>query len=127
VPAPPPNARVLIVEDEVIVSMLLEDMLAELGYAVIGPATRIDSALAMAETAALEAAVLDVNLNGRTTYPVAEALSRRAIPFVLSTGYGIGELGERFRGTPVLQKPFQRDDLARALSIVMPQAGAGRA
>lgn len=113
--AKPVPDRILVVEDEAIVAMLLEDMLAELGYEVVGPVTRLERALDLARGAAIDAAVLDVNLNGRDTYAVADALSARAIPFVFATGYGARELAERFRGTPVTQKPFQRDDLERAL------------
>lgn len=111
--------RILVVEDEAIVAMMLEDMLAELGYAVVGPVTRFERALELARGAAIDAAVLDVNLNGRDTYAVADALNARAIPFVFATGYGAKELAERFRGTPVTQKPFHRDDLERALGAAM--------
>ncbi len=111
--------RILVVEDEAIVAMLLEDMLAELGYAVVGPVTRLDRALDLAREAEIEAAVLDVNLNGHDTYAVADALSARSIPFVFATGYGAKELAERFRGTPVTQKPFHRDDLDRALGTAL--------
>lgn len=114
--------RVLIVEDEMMVSMLLEDMLEELGYAVVGPVARLDAAVAMAGTAAIDAAVLDLNLNGRSTYPVAAALSARAIPFVFATGYDTTILPEPFRGMPALQKPFQRDELARALAAAIAAA-----
>jgi len=117
--------RILVVEDEAIVAMLLEDMLAELGYEVVGPVTRLDRALDLARGAAIDAAVLDVNLNGRDTYAVADALSARAIPFVFATGYGAKELAERFRGTPVTQKPFHRDDLERALGAAMQQQAPG--
>lgn len=117
--AKPVPDRILVVEDEAIVAMLLEDMLAELGYEVVGPVTRLDRALELARGAPIDAAVLDVNLNGRDTYAVADALSARAIPFIFATGYGAKELAERFRGTPVTQKPFHRDDLERALRVAM--------
>ena len=117
--------RILVVEDEAIVAMLLEDMLAELGYEVVGPVTRLERALDLARGAAIDAAVLDVNINGRDTYAVADALCARAIPFVFATGYAARELAERFRGTPVTQKPFQRDDLERALDTARQQAGRG--
>jgi len=115
--------RILVVEDEAIVAMLLEDMLAELGYEVVGPVTRLDRALDLARGAAIDAAVLDVNINGRDTYAVADALCAREIPFIFATGYGARELAERFRGRPVTQKPFQRDDLERALDAARQQAG----
>jgi CheY-like chemotaxis protein len=111
--------RILVVEDEAIVAMLLEDMLAELGYEVVGPVTRLDRALDLARGALIDAAVLDVNVNGNDSYAVADALRARAIPFVFATGYGTKELAERFRDSPITQKPFHRDDLERALGIAM--------
>ncbi len=111
--------RILVVEDEAIVAMLLEDMLAELGYIVVGPVTRLDRALDLAREAEIEGAVLDVNLNGRDTYAVADALAARSIPFVFATGYSAKELAERFRTTPLTQKPFHRDDLERALGVAL--------
>ncbi len=113
--------RILVVEDEAIVAMLLEDMLAELGYGVVGLVTRLDRALDLARGAPIDAAVLDVNINGNDTYAVADALRARAIPFVFATGYGTKELAERFRATPITQKPFHRDDLARALDAARRQ------
>src|SRR4051794_22900016 len=80
--------RVLVVEDEMIVAWLLQDMLADLGCAVVGPAARVSQALAMIDAEAIDAAVLDVNLNGQKSYPVADALAARGMPFVFSTGYG---------------------------------------
>lgn len=118
-PASIARNRILVVEDEAIVAMLLEDMLAELGYEVVGPVTRLDRALELARNAAIGAAVLDLNLNGEDTYPVADALSARAIPFIFATGYGVKEVAERFRGTPLTQKPFHRDDLERALNAAV--------
>ncbi len=111
--------RILVVEDEAIVAMLLEDMLAELGYTVVGPVTRLDRALDLAREAEIEGAVLDVNLNGRDTYAVADALAARSIPFVFATGYSAKELAERFRTTPLTQKPFHRDDLERAPGVAL--------
>lgn len=114
-PDPPSKRRILIVEDEMIISMLLEDMLEELGFVAVGPAPRLDEAMAMARTAAIEGALLDMNLEGRTTFDVAEALEARGIPFAFATGYGRGGIPERYRHAPVLPKPFRRDDLARVL------------
>lgn len=111
--------RILVVEDEAIVAMLLEDILAELGYEVVGPATRLDRALDLARGAEISAAVLDVNVNGRDTYAVADALHARSIPFVFATGYGAKELAERFRDAPITHKPFDRNDLERTLGAVM--------
>ncbi len=108
--------RVLVVEDETMIAMLVEDMLADLGCAVVGPAHGLDAALALAageET--IDAAVLDVNLSGRPVFPVADALRARGVPTIFATGYGESGLREADAGATVLQKPFRAADLARAL------------
>jgi CheY-like chemotaxis protein len=111
--------RVLIVEDELMIRMLLEDMLGELGYTIAAQASRMDEALAAAERADFDLAILDVNLNGETSAPVAEALAARGCPFVFSTGYGNSGLPERFRDRPTLKKPFQIDGLGRTLESAL--------
>lgn len=110
--------RVLIVEDEMLVSMLVEDMLGDFGCSVVGPAATIGEALALAETARIDAAVLDVNLGGDPIFPVADALMARSVPYVFASGYGESGLAEAYRGTPVLQKPFRQADLERALNAL---------
>src|SRR5438067_12393846 len=88
-PAQPPAAkRVLVVEDELMIRMLLEDMLDELGYTVAAEAGHLDEALEAAKTAVFDMAILDVDLNGRTCEPVAEVLATRRMPFVFTTGFG---------------------------------------
>jgi two-component sensor histidine kinase/DNA-binding response OmpR family regulator len=111
--------RVLVVEDEVMVAWTLEDMLAELGCTVVGPAVRVDQALAMIETEAVDAVVLDVNLNGEKSYPVADALAARGVPFVFSTGYNKNNLLTGYRAFPMLQKPFNRAKLGGALAELL--------
>lgn len=108
--------RILIVEDETIVAMLLEDILYELGYAVVGPYARVDPALAALESEDVDGAVLDVNLVGERSYPIADALAERGKPYVFVTGYGLAGLDEAYRDRPVLQKPFTRDGLDQALT-----------
>ena len=112
--------RVLVVEDETMVAWLLEDMLADLGCAVVGPAAHVNQALAMLDAEAIDAAVLDVNLNGQNSYPVAAALAARGVPFVFSTGYNKDSLPNTNQSFPVLQKPFDRlklgDTLAKLLT-----------
>jgi CheY-like chemotaxis protein len=119
--APPHPAgaglRVLLVEDEILVAMLLEDMLAELGHTIIGPVARLDKAVEMARSETLDLAILDVNLNGKEAYPVAEALDMRGIPLVFATGYGTGGLRAPYRNRPTLSKPFLRRDLVQALAL----------
>lgn len=107
--------RILIVEDETMIAMLEEDFLVELGWEVVGLAGGTERALAMAWDADIDAALLDVNLNGHDTFGVADVLRERHIPFVFATGYGADGVADRFRGVPTLTKPFQRDELDRAL------------
>ena len=97
------------------VAMLLEDMLQDLGYEVVGPAARLAAALALAEGEALDGAILDVNLAGEPSYPVAEALGRRGVPFLFLTGYGSAGVEPAFRDRPVLQKPFAQAELEAKL------------
>lgn len=97
------------------VSWLLEDILADLGCRVVGPAARVDQALAMLEAQAVDAAVLDLCLDGVLSYPVADALVARGVPFVFSTGYDKDRLPEAYRRFPILQKPFHPSELGDLL------------
>jgi CheY-like chemotaxis protein len=107
--------RILLVEDEFIVAAMAEDMLAELGATVIGPANTIAAGLALAEAEAIDVAVLDVNMDGERIDPVADVLSARSIPIVFATGYGDGAL-EGAREAQVLDKPYTQEQLADALA-----------
>jgi CheY-like chemotaxis protein len=115
--------RVLIVEDDVMIRMLMEDMLSDLGFAVAAQASKVHEALAALKSTAIDVAILDVNLSGETTGPVAEALAARGTPFVFATGYGEHGLPEQFRDRPLLKKPFQIDGLKRMLDTAL--AGMG--
>ena len=115
----PAALRVLVVEDEIMIRMLLEDMLGELGYTITAAAGRIDEALSFAREADFDFAILDINLNGETVYPVADALAARGLPFVFSTGYGERGLADGYRGHLTLQKPFQLDGLQKTLSALV--------
>ena len=116
-------SRFLIVEDEMLVVMLLEEMLAELGHDVVATKHRIDQAKETAEAIEVDAAILDLNLAGESTFPVAEILQRRGIPFIFSTGYGRAGLEDRFSEMPVITKPFTKDDLNAAITK-LPRAGS---
>jgi CheY-like chemotaxis protein len=107
--------RVLVVEDEALVAMLVEDMLADLGCVVVGPIAELDEALQMVADTEVDCAVLDVNLAGRPIFPVADALKAKGVPFAFASGYGEAGVRDDHRGAPVLQKPFREADLARAL------------
>lgn len=104
------------------VSILIEDMILDLGHEVVGPAAQLDDALTLAREADFDTALLDINLGGLLTYPVAELLEARAIPFVFITGYGAGALPENFRSHPTLQKPFTQKDLKAALNSHSPRS-----
>ena len=114
------SLRILIVEDEVLIRMLFEDMLAELGHTIEGEAGRLDEALELARKTQCDVAVLDVHLSGVEVFPVAELLAERDIPFIFATGYAGAELPEKFRGRPTIQKPFQPDRLQEVLMQVVP-------
>ena len=123
--SPLSGRRVLVVEDEMIVAWLLQDMLADLGCAVVGPAARVAQALAMIEAEAIDAAVLDVNLNGQKSYPVADALAARGVPFVFSTGYETESLPNDYQSLRLLQKPFKRSELGDTLAqLLTPESRA---
>ena len=117
-----PTCRVLFVEDEALVAMLIEEMLLDLGVEVVGPATKIDHALALAHEAEIEAAVLDINVGGKSTYHVADVLRERGVPVIFATGYGPSALPERFRGTPTLHKPFDRQRFEEVLHAALAQS-----
>jgi CheY-like chemotaxis protein len=112
-----PGLRVLLVEDENLVALLLEEALAELGHTVLGPVARLTRALEMARHEAFDVAILDVNINGETSYPIADVLAARGIPFIFSTGYG--RLPPEYRSRPTLEKPFRLHDLQRSLAEVL--------
>ncbi|MBE9607064.1 response regulator [Acetobacteraceae bacterium H6797] len=112
--------NILIVEDEMIVAMDLEDSLRRHGAKVIGPALRLKTALDLAGSAAIDAAVLDVNLNGERSYPVAQLLLERGIPFLFATGYGHVEQEMRFAEVPLLKKPYRSQEVVARLEALLP-------
>ena len=105
--------RVMVVEDEALVAMVVSDAMTELGYQVVGPFSRPPDAIAAVRNNDIAAAILDINLAGTLVYPVAEELTSRGIPFVFVTGYGIESVDKRFADIPVLQKPIERETLQR--------------
>ena len=115
--------RVLVVEDEVMVSWILEDMLADLGYKVLGPAAWIDQALAIVNAETIDLAILDVNLNGKKSFPVADALIARGVPFVFSTGYNVDGIPDTYKVYPMMQKPYAAATLSAALENLIRAKG----
>lgn len=122
--------RLLVVEDEALVAMLIEDTLLALGCAVVGPAGNVAQALELVEHEPIDLALLDVNLGGgERSYAVAEALAAREIPFLFVTGYGDKGVDRRYRRAPVLQKPFDPAQLERVVAATIgrpDRSGAGR-
>ncbi len=118
--------RVLVVEDEAAISMLLEEMLLDLGCEIVGPAARLASALQTIEKQPVDLAILDVNVAGEPIYPVADALRERNAPFVFSTGYGKSGIRDDYRDYPVLQKPFMQNDLCAQMRNALANKANGR-
>ena len=118
--------RVLVVEDEMIVAWLLTDMLEDLGCRVVGPVTSVAQALEIIGLEALDAALVDVNLNGELSYPVADALTARSVPFLFSTGYDRSRLREGYRDRPMLQKPYHLAELEQVLTLMFEPLAGGR-
>ena len=118
--------RILVVEDEALIAVMVEDMLVEMGGEVVGPAATIDDALALSREEMLDAAVLDVNVRGRRIDPVAEALMARGVPVLFATGYGEVRLASGAPAT-VIDKPYTQDKLSRGIAAAMQAAQNRRA
>jgi CheY-like chemotaxis protein len=107
--------KVLVVEDEPLIAMMIEDMLDDLGCTLVGSAANLQQALSIAEAEAIDVALLDMNLNGISSTPIADRLAARQVPFVFATGYGAEGRTAPHNGAPVLKKPFDQKELALAL------------
>ncbi|HEY6645144.1 response regulator [Povalibacter sp.] len=111
--------QVLVVEDEMIVALEIEDLLRDAGYEVVGPVGTLPEALDLARNRSLDAAILDINLDGQWSVPVAVELQRRSIPFILATGYADSALPAHWRDLPRLMKPFNGGDLAKVMETIL--------
>src|SRR6185437_5714646 len=111
--------RVLVVEDEGIIAMLLEDMLAELGHDMVASAANIEDARAEASRREIDLAILDVNLGRQSSHPLTCDFHAKGIPFILATGYGRRGLGEEWGNGVVLEKPFEVKALSAAIAQCM--------
>ncbi|HEU4821601.1 MAG TPA: response regulator [Qipengyuania sp.] len=112
------NRKVLILEDELIIAFALEDMLADLGAEVL-MASSLEEAFAQLAESEVSLAVLDVNVHGAKSYPVAEELAERGIPMIFATGYGDAEHPPHFSAAPTLTKPYSRQQLAEAIEALV--------
>lgn len=115
--------RILVVEDEMLVLMETQDMLADLGCDSVIAAATNEQAIALIETQHIDAVLLDLNLNGVRSYPVADVLAARAIPFAFVTAYGVSGLRDGDRTRPLLVKPFEPVSLERLLVALLPARG----
>ena len=111
--------RVLVVEDEMMVLIMIEDMLADLGCTSVIAAATVNQAITLIEAQSFDVAMLDMNLNGNDSYGVAEALAARDVPFVFSTGYSGDDLRDGYRDRPVLKKPFLDKELVEILTLLL--------
>ena len=118
------GARLLVVEDETLVAIMVEDMLSDLGCVVVNVAGSVSTGLAFVAdpSLALDGAILDVNLGGEKVYPVADALTAKGVPFMFATGYGISGIAESYSHLPALAKPYEPQLLERVLALVLQQA-----
>src|SRR5262245_21302569 len=103
--------RVLVVEDEELVAMMIDGYLEDLGCTVAATARTVPEAVNAAETLSIQLALLDVNLAGKPVFPAAEALAAKGVPFIFSSGYGSSAVPEQFRAAPVIPKPFRIEEL----------------
>jgi CheY-like chemotaxis protein len=121
------SPRVLVVEDESLIAMLVEDGLETLGYEVVGPVGTVDAALRIVEQTPFDLALLDINLGGKQSFPIAEALESRGIPYVFLTGYDRSSLPLAFQHRFGLQKPFRMSALQQALEKLQGNKRGGNA
>lgn len=113
--------RVLVLDDEMLVAMMLEDMLMDLAVDVVGPYATLDDALRAVQAERLDGAIIDLNLgSGVLSTPVAEALRERGVPFLLATGYGSNEQTDALGHSGLLAKPFSTAEVEAALQAILP-------
>jgi len=124
-PRPSGGPRVLVVEDEALVAMMIQECLAEFGYEVVGPISTTSDAVAKAKEGQFDAAVLDINLGDGAVYPIADILAARGLPFVFVTGYEADSVDARFRAVPILQKPIEREMLRRIFAVTAKASATG--
>ena len=117
-----PTYSVFVVEDETMIRMMLVEMLEELGHTAVAEAAHLEQAVYLANCVEFDFAILDLNLAGRSSTPVAEILRSRKLPFIFSTGYGRSGTPSEFADVPVIQKPFTVEELGRTVDELMTRA-----
>jgi len=118
--APLEAFRILVAEDSFLLVIMIQAMLDDLGWVAVGPATRRSEALALAQSEAFDAALLDINLDGKTSWDVAAMLRARGIPFVFGTGYDVSSvLPDDLAGSAVIAKPYHSRDVERRIREVV--------
>jgi CheY-like chemotaxis protein len=107
--------KILIAEDEYLISLMLQQMLEDLGCAIVGAAENLTAALSLVSAGGADVAILDVNLGGQSIYPVADLLAAKRVPIIFATGYGQQGLNESYRGHTILAKPYDVDAVRSSL------------
>ena len=112
--------RTIVVEDEPLVRLMTEDILASIGCVIVASAATLHDALTCIPATTIDLAVLDINLAGAEVYPAAELLRSRGTPIIFVTGYGRRGVPDAWQGFPILQKPFSSRDLEKAIASIQP-------
>jgi two-component SAPR family response regulator len=120
------GCRILVVEDEMLIALVIEDVLQSIGGVIVGPVATLEKALKLAGEETLDAAILDVTIRGGKVYPVAELLLSRGIPFLFASGYGDWALPPALRDKPRLMKPFTAAALEEQIGLLCNEARARR-
>ncbi len=114
----------MVVEDEILIAMMVEAALNDVGCDVVGPFARLGDAMMAARSEPVDAALLDINLDGDMVFPAADILVERGVPFLLATGYGRGILPDYAKHWPVLDKPYRIADVLGQLTRLVAGAAA---
>ncbi|OPH81482.1 response regulator [Nitrobacter vulgaris] len=121
------GCRVLVVEDETLIAILVEEILAEMGCQIVGPIAKLETALQTARDGGFDIAILDVTIRGGKVYPVAEELIARGVPFILASGYGDWALPPALREKRRLTKPFTPTELEEQVRLLVSEVGRSQA
>src|SRR4029450_12213335 len=116
---PSHGGRVLVCDDNLLIADVVAEFLRECGLEPIGPVGRLESAMHMARERALDGAILDINFNGRPCFPICAILSARRIPFMFLTAYPLATIPIEYRGSPLIAKPFEPNELKETLARML--------